>query len=135
MRRFSFIPLAIGLMLFPSVIWMVVLTDGPDTEYFGFPLPWNSRSIVTSMAKEVYILPLAFDFSFYAFLGFFVWRRMHAFLLHTNKIISVFALFLIWFYGLIASLYLCLRIAMDTDYQLWYPNAFRILALQFGFGI
>jgi hypothetical protein len=69
MYRLAFLAIAIGLFFFPSVEYRVLIVDGPDTEFYGFPLPWNSRGLAFSMAKSIYILPLVVDIVFFLLSG------------------------------------------------------------------
>ncbi len=74
-RRTSFIPLTIALLFFPSVRYTLTL-DGAESDYYGFPLPWNSSSLVTSVAKDVYVLPLTIDIILLAILSALVVRAL-----------------------------------------------------------
>lgn len=62
--RITFLPVAVGLIFFPSLAYTISFGDG-STDFFGAPLPWNSRSLATSLSKDVYILPLLLDAAFY----------------------------------------------------------------------
>ena len=63
-NRITFALLGLGFAYFPSLKYSVLILDGPDTEFYGFPLPWNSRSLAFSLAKDVYIIPLVINIAF-----------------------------------------------------------------------
>lgn len=135
--HFSFLPLSIGLITFPSAIWKMAPAsgDGPDTDYFGFPLPWNSRSIAFSLAKEVYVLPFAIDFALYLLVGFFIWRSMSVYVDRLQRSTRLAILSFIWVYGVISSVWIFLSICSESSFNLWYPHKLKILATTVGVGV
>src|SRR5574343_1262216 len=97
-RRITIIPLTIALLFFPSVRYTLAL-DGVGTEYFGFPLPWNSKALVTSVAKDVYLLPLAIDLALLILISVLVLQSLAR--LRHSIIKSVVVV--IWLWGLLCA--------------------------------
>ena len=63
--NFLKISFSVALMLFPSIKYEILLVEGPDTTFYGFPLPWNSKGLALSMTKNFYLIPLVVDLIFY----------------------------------------------------------------------
>jgi hypothetical protein len=133
-RLFSFIPLSIGLMVFPSLVWNMAPAngDGPNTDYFGFPLPWNSRSIAASLVKDVYIVPLALDLAFYLLVGFFLWRAVSGYIDRLGNLARWGILSFVWGYGLIAGAWICLVLSIETFLNVWYTYKLDIWSIKIG---
>lgn len=135
MHRLSFIPIAIGLMLFPSLVWDVLITDGGDSEFYGFPIPWNSRGLATSLTKDVYLIPLLVDVAFYLLIAFFIWRCLSRYLFRLGNLPRTTAIALIWLYGLIAMIWIFLHFAIGSFFYIWYDYEFHITGVQIGLGV
>jgi hypothetical protein len=120
-QRLTFLPIAIGLAFFPSVEYRVLLVDGPDTELYGVPLPWNSRSIAGSLAKDIYVLPLVLDAVFFLLVGYYIWRWMAPRLSPLKSAARRSILAGIWAYGVCsAASALIVIIALDFFPSAWY---------------
>jgi hypothetical protein len=130
LKKISYIPLSVGLMFFPSTVLNAVL-DGAESTYYGFPLPWNSRSIVTSLSKDIYLIPLLLDLIFYAFVGFIAWRGISKYL-YKFSTVQVYASLIIWSYGIIATWILVSILFIDPVIHTWFPYDFKIVSIKFG---
>lgn len=133
-RRFAFIPLAICLMLFPSLICNVVL-DGAESTYYGFPIPWNSRSLVTSLSKDVYLIPLILDFVFYALISFHIWNISMKLLSRIQILPRSFTTILVWTVGVVVFGMMCFIILSDPTFFAWYSDEFKITKFRLGLGV
>jgi len=121
MYRLAFLAIAIGLFFFPSVEYHVLFVDGPDTEFYGFPLPWNSRGIASSLTKEIYILPLVVDVVFFLAVGYWLWRRIERQLPHLRPVARRSILFSIWAYGVIATAGIVVTVLVEECFpSAWY---------------
>ena len=119
--RLTFGALAAGLAFFPSVEYRVLLTDGPHTEFRGFPLPWNSRSISGSLAQDVYIVPLLIDIIFFAAVAYFLWRWLAPRLSLATPLVRRSALAIVWAYGACCMLMALVSIfVLDLFPSAWY---------------
>lgn len=130
-RYISFIPLSIGLMLYPSLVLQVAL-DGAGSVYNGFPLPWNSRSLVTSLAKDIYWIPLIIDILFYAVIGFIIWNRVSKFIFSWHPGIKLAIIILIWLYGLAAALFMLNILTLNALQYYWFFDDFKIINFYLG---
>ena len=72
-RSVMFLVFVFSLVCFIGLAYEVAL-DGAETVYRGFPVPWHSRVPVTSLAVEIYWVPLAIDLFFLVALGRFLFR-------------------------------------------------------------
>jgi hypothetical protein len=117
--RATVLALAAGLALFPSLAYVVVFSDG-STEFFGAPLPWNSRSLATSLAKDVYLVPLVIDASFHLFVSHRVVRAMRqSTTVFANRILAA----VVWAWGIAAASWMLLVVSIDPVFHAWYPYA------------
>ena len=123
-RRITLVPLTISLLFFPSVRYTLAL-DGAETEYYGFPLPWNSRSLATSLAKEVYLLPLAIDLAVLAVLGVFVPKSLD----RLPQPIVKSTVIAIWVWGLLCSAAILIILSFASFFQVW-PSPDRFTSLR-----
>lgn len=130
----SFIPLSMGLMLYPSLVLRVAL-DGAESTYYGFPLPWNSRSLVTSLAKDIYWLPLIIDIVFYGILGYIIWRYVSKYILSWRPALKLTALVFLWLYGLVSIWFMIVASSFGTFHQLWFPDYFKVIHFTLGFNV
>lgn len=128
--RITCLPLSIALLVFPSVRYTLTL-DGARAEYYGFPLPWNSNSIATSLAKEIYLLPLLIDLAFFAILGTFALKLMARHSSTLNKIVPA-----IWIGGLLSAASIALVLSLGSFFQ-WWPNPgpFEVDRVMIGIGL
>jgi hypothetical protein len=130
-RRITVIPLTVALLFFPSVRYTLAL-DGAGTEYYGFPLPWNSRALATSVAKEVYLLPLAIDLAVLTVLSVFVLKSL-ARLPHPIIKSTVVA---IWVWGLLCAATTLIILAFGSIFQVWpSPAPFHISEVALSVGL
>lgn len=133
-RDTSFLPLSIGLMLYPSLVLRVAL-DGAESTYYGFPLPWNSNSLVTSLAKDIYWLPLTIDILFYGVLGYIIWRHVSQYIYCWPTKAKLATLAFVWLYGLIAALFMIAISVFGTVHHLWFPHNFKVINFSLGFNV
>ena len=71
------LPLASLLVLYAGAEYRYELQPDPwDVTFHGFPVPWNSDSLATSLAKVLYCGPLLIDFLFYLAVAFIVIRTL-----------------------------------------------------------
>ncbi len=133
LKQSTWVPLALGLMIFPSLIFNVAL-DNAGSDYYGFPLPWNSRGLVSSLTKDIYLLPLCVDLLFYGALSFIIFRYWQK---RSSKPVIRKALYgMVWFYGLAAFLYIMLVVNIyDMFFYFWYDHSFKIISFKLGLGI
>ena len=127
MSRYSFIPLTFALFLFPSIQFVVILFDGPHTEYYGFPLPWNSRFIAGSMVKVVYVIPLLIDIIFYGLVSYLLWRYIIKRIATWKPLYKNVTTGFIWIYGLSALYLIVLVLSIGSFYHGWYDDEFDII--------
>ena len=119
--RLTPLPLAFGLAYFPSVQYHVLFIDGPDTEFYGLPLPWNSRFIAGSIAKDVYVLPFVIDVIFFGIVAWWLWRSLSAKVIGLRPVARRSILIGIWAYGLFSfSALLLAALAYDLLPSTWY---------------
>jgi hypothetical protein len=120
-------------MLFPSLTYHVVL-DGAGTEYYGFPLPWNSRGLAASLTKDVYVIPLLVDLMFYGVVSFFVWKWLHPHISRLSKLPKTAVLMFIWLYGLGCSATMMIGgLTGHYFFDAWYTHTvLQILSVQIG---
>jgi hypothetical protein len=72
LSRLSWAPLASALLVYPSLQRHAHVIDGPDTTCYGAPLAWNCNSLASSLAKDVYVVPLAADLAIIAGAAMFI---------------------------------------------------------------
>ena len=135
LRHSTVLPLMFALMLFPSLVYEVAIYDGPGTSFRGFPLPWNSRSIAISLAKDIYIAPLLIDLMFYAALAFWAWRAIWNHLGQWPLPAKALVLTIIWLYGLGALYLIALAALIDPFFHIWYRYGVDVLSLRLGSSI
>jgi predicted permease len=130
-HKLMLLPLIPALLFFPSLRYHLLL-DGADAMYYGLPLPWNSDSLAVSMAKDVYLVPLAVDILVACAVGVFLLRGVDR-LPHWAKV-SVTGL--TWVWGTCSALALGLRVALEPYFQLWpHPGQFHVLEVALSFGV
>ncbi|MDR2214142.1 MAG: hypothetical protein LBE21_11030 [Pseudomonadales bacterium] len=130
-RHLTLIPLSITLLIFPSVRYTLAL-DGAEGKYYGFPLPWNSDSLVTSLAKDIYILPLIIDLIFFAIFGAFILKALtrlrHP--LFTGSLVAI------WASGLFGALLMIFFLTSNPLFKAWPdPGPFHLLEVRLGVGL
>jgi len=116
--RVSLLPLTFLLLLFPSLKYRILLDGEWPADYYGFPLPWNSDSLATSLAKEIYVVPLAVDLLFSFLLALLVYKVM----LRLNHRASSVMLKVIW--SIACVLLVLIGVLFSFDVSLW-PNPGR----------
>jgi hypothetical protein len=122
---------AIALLCFPSIQYDLSL-DGAYATYSGFPLPWNSPSLVTSMAKDIYAIPLAIDLLFYGWLAHLVLRRTER--LPRKPRMIVMSLLYLW--GVCCMAFILFTVSMGGFFHMWpQPGPFEITAVRLGFAL
>jgi hypothetical protein len=118
-RRVTTAALAVALLYFPSLRYDILL-DGAETEFYGFPLVWNARSLVTSMGKEIYLIPLIIDASFYTLVAWLILRAWRAYAPRSWDRAAA-ALVCLWSGFLLATILLYLVVTFrDHFFQAWY---------------
>lgn len=130
-RRISLIPLTIALLFFPSVRYSLAL-DGWESDYYGFPLPWNSNSLITSLAKDVYALPLAIDMILLAILSVFVIKALARFPQRVFKSVMM----ALWAWGLLCAITIAIVLSSGTTFYLWpSPGPFHLSEVRLSRGL
>lgn len=124
--------IVVALIFFPSLNYDLAL-DGSETTYFGFPLPWNSRSIAASLGKDIYVIPLVLDLLFWTWIGNLILRNMQRF---QTGIVSAIR----WAMLGLGLAGLCLTVATllfnETFLYLWpLPGPFHVVAVRIGTGV
>jgi len=114
-------------MLFPSIQFIVILFDGPHTEYYGFPLPWNGRFIAGSLVKDIFFIPLLFDLIFYGVVSYFMWRWFDKWSINRKPIIKRLVTGSIWVYGVLALSFILMVLSIESFYHGWYDYNFEII--------
>ena len=124
-------------MLFPSVEYLVSL-DGADTYYHGFPIPWNSNSLVTSLAKEVYIIPLIIDLIFYFALAYVLHKTLSFRLHKAPKIVKRLVTITAWVYGCFALPFMVSVVSLfeASTLHIWPDtDVFTLIKISIGFSV
>lgn len=125
-RRISIFFLTIALFLFPSVKYSFAL-DGADADYFGFPLPWNSDSLISSAGKDIYLVPLVLDLVLLCVLSLVVVNALARFGhrlndgLRLSRQVYTVAIAALWVWGLcclIATMIIC---SFNSTWY-WWPS-------------
>lgn len=131
-QHITWIPLAISLMFYPSLSYDVLL-DGADTEYYGFPLPWNSRGLAVSLTKDVYVVPLLVDLIFYGVVSFFIWKWLRPRISRLGKLPGTIVVTLIWLYGLVCFAGMLGGGVIEHFFNAWYTErVFQIISVHIG---
>jgi hypothetical protein len=131
-RKVSLALFIFASMCFPSLNYDVAL-DGAETTYYGFPLPWNSRSPAASLVKDIYLIPATLDLALFAWVGFVVLRASSR--LPSNKAAAITAL--IWLWGTLCAAYVALKFVFYSFYfQAWpHQGLFHVTAVRIGPGL
>jgi phosphatidylserine synthase len=121
MNRITFVLLGFGLAYFPSLRFSVLVVDGPDTEFYGFPLPWNSRSLAFSLAKDLYVIPLLIDAAFFVGVVVLIRRwlmpRLNNVCLGARRSVTAAT----WIYGICSLTMMLATVAVvDISAHSWY---------------
>ena len=125
------LPFIPALICFPSLRYDLAL-DGADARYYGFPVPWNSDSLATSMSKDVYLLPLGIDILVACIVGALLLRAVRK--LPRPATISVLGL--VWVWGICCALVLGFVFTTNPWLRLWpHPGPFHVLAVRLHFGV
>lgn len=120
------------LIYFPSLNYDVAL-DGAETTYFGFPLPWNSRGVAFSLAKDIYFIPLVIDLLFWTWIGNLILRNTQRFQTGIFSAVhwTICGLGVVSFFLITATL-----LVNQTFFYLWpLPGPFHVVAVQLGTGL
>jgi hypothetical protein len=124
LSRFTPFPIAVALFAFPSVQYVAEVEDGPSTEYFGFPLPWNARGIANSMTKDLFMMPLLLDMATYIAIAFWLWRGIEPRLAKRDIGFRRVVLVGAWAYGAIAFAFMAgMLVVQDCLPSLWYRHS------------
>lgn len=115
LQRFAFIPFTIAGLFFPSLHYQITSDDGMR-DFYGFPLPWNADSVVTSLAKSIFILPLLVDGLFWAGLGYLLLRKMAK----KPSAALTAGVTLLWLWGLGCALFLSVELAFNPEWRWWF---------------
>lgn len=115
LQRLAFIPFTVATLFFPSIHYQVSSSDG-RTHYYGFPLPWNADSLVTSLAKTIFIMPLLFDSLFWAGLGYLLLRKIGK----QPSTALTLSISLLWLWGLSCALFLSVELAFHPEWLWWF---------------
>jgi hypothetical protein len=127
--RWTPAPLALLMLFWPSVKWSAV-GDGAETEFYGLPLPWNSRGLATSLSKTYYLLPLIADGLFWLGVSWLICRlwRGRAFMSSARVDGAMGAL--IWSAAFLSALWFGLIILVTWRDGYWtasYEGGWRIV--------
>ncbi len=132
--KLSFIPLSLGLMTYPSLVWQVAW-DEDKTKFYGVPMPWNSASLVSSLEKNIYWFPLVVDILFYGIVGYILWKAISRYIECWSAILKYLVVTFIWLYGVMASILLMTFLAFGRSHRFWFDYDFRILNVALGFSV
>jgi len=131
-RKTSLAFFIIAAMCFPSLSYEVSL-DGAESTYYGFPLPWNSRSPAASLVKDIYLIPAAIDIALFYWVGTLVLRALGRFPRRQAAAIAAF----ICAWGTLCALFMVVAFFFyDCDFRAWPdPELFHVTALHIGLGL
>lgn len=115
LQRLAFIPFTVAALFFPSIHYLVSSSDGLS-HYYGFPLPWNADSLVTSLAKTIFIMPLLLDGLFWAGLGYLLLQKM---VKQPTSAVSV-GITLLWLWALGCAVFLYVELAFNPEWLWWF---------------
>jgi hypothetical protein len=136
--NFFIISFSAALMLFPSIKYEISLVDGPDTPFFGFPLPWNSKGLALSMTKDFYLIPLVIDLIFYYFVSRLILKYFSFKISTLPRNVKLILNTFIYLYAL-AGLFvftLTLTLFEDNSFDIWYKwPVERVLWIMLGTSI
>ena len=119
--RITFALLGLGLAYFPSLKYSVLILDGPDAEFYGFPLPWNSRSLAFSLAKDVYVIPLLIDIAFFVGAVALIRRWLLPWLNNVSLGVRRSVAAVTWIYGGCSLAMMLVTVAVvDMSVHPWY---------------
>jgi hypothetical protein len=104
--RLSWAPLAAALLVYPSLARNAHVVDGPDTTCYGAPLAWNCDSLASSLAKEVYVVPLLADLAIITGLAMFIVLLLRIALRARVRPLYLGFLGAIWCWGILSAIYL-----------------------------
>ncbi|MBI3239749.1 MAG: hypothetical protein HYZ43_13050 [Flavobacteriia bacterium] len=124
------IPLTI--ILFGSVTkwWSVIIVDGPDDIMIGFPFPFVSSGLHTSMSLRLFLLELFIDFHIYFIILFSLIFCVNRFLIKIkpNKLV------IICLYGMAMFYIIGGSFLVSNPDNLFYPKRdFDVEILDTGF--
>lgn len=103
--RLSWAPLTAALLVYPSLVWNAHVVDGPDTACYGAPLAWNCDSLASSLAKDVYIVPLLADLAVIAGFAMFVVLLLRIVLRARVRSLYLGLIGAIWSWGLLCGVF------------------------------
>jgi hypothetical protein len=104
--------------------------DGPDRNYVGTPLPFQSDLHISSGAAEIYVGPLLIDLALYCLAAswlVWLWRRLPV-QKYLNSVLSA----VIWLAGgALVAVTIMVWSMLDTFFELWFdPTIYeRVLSV------
>lgn len=115
LQRLAFLPFTVAALFFPSLHYQITSNDG-IRHFYGFPLPWNADSVVTSLSKTIFILPLLLDGLFWAGLGYLLLRKMAK---QPSAAVAV-GITLLWLWGIYCVVLVCAALAFNPEWLCWF---------------
>ena len=139
--RLTCIPLAIGLMICPTVAWEISVPEfARDTVRLrGLPLPWNGDSPSGSgPPTDLFILPAVFDLAVYLFLCHALWKRLLPRLHAAPAAARVPAIAFVWLFAACGVWFLMTPFfGFGGTAMLWYDTRFyeSLVGVRLSFGL
>lgn len=123
MKTISFkiiLPLAYLAMYFVSKWWLVLPIDAPDSEMYGFPLPFQCEGWHTSMSVQLFLKEFFIDYLFYFIVCFTLLDFVNQFykIAKFRKSINIASSIL--YFGALINFIFCYLI-FETNF---YPNRY-----------
>lgn len=133
--RIGYLPLALGLMIGPTLTYRVAVSDWEPTTLRGFPLPWHGDLAIGSGPPiQIFVIPALIDLAFYLALCFFLWRGVSRRLQRRGHAeIPQPVVAAVWAYALAGVSLLALHgLMFDWFWSAWYDTTFYEGILRIG---
>jgi hypothetical protein len=137
--KYAFVPLAVGLMIGPTVAYEVEVHEFPRSSITlrGLPLPWNGDAPLGSGPPiDVFIVPALVDVVAYLVLSAIVWSRLYPRLMTTSAAVRVSIVALAWLYAIFAISVLSVGVyGFGGSWMLWYESHYYESLMKIGLSL
>ena len=123
MGRLAWLPLAVGLLAYPTVEFTVFEANSTRSRFFGAPAPWATPSATQPGASEIFLGPLAIDIAIYLGLAFALVRLWPRRPFLRSGLLDRLLVALAWFWGVFAAGLLASTLLMGVQFHPWYDPA------------
>ena len=139
LSRHSYIPLAIGLMIWPTMAYRFSVLELPRTSITlrGFPLPWNGDAPVGSGPPiDIFLVPACIDLALYLILCAMAWRWAFTRLRASSGVVRTSVVAVAWLYAIfsVSSMTLWL-VGFGGSAKAWYDTSAYESLIAVGFNI